>query len=196
MGTSRTLVQVNTKRVMVGTVSVLGLALLVSGCAPSPDTAERATAAPSACVVRPGSALAPESGVLSGVNLDWGNESLQEFSGNLGRRPAVAVSFGQAPRKPVAIPETAALFVPSAGAGNELEIKQAWWRQLFDPQIPKDYPQLKMINWFEWNKQEVEVKAAVDWRSVGTPGIAEAYIADLPGWFRFAEEPAACTPGA
>ena len=40
-----------------------------------------------------------------------------------------------------------------------------------------------MINWFEWNKNEVEVKAVVDWRSAGTPAITKAYTAELPDWF-------------
>ena len=84
----------------------------------------------------------------------------------------------------MAVPETAALFIPDRTGAGELEIKQSWWRQLFDPRIPTEYPLLKMINWFEWNKNEVEVTAVVDWRSAGTPAVAEAYLADLPEWFQ------------
>lgn len=108
--------------------------------------------------------------------------------------PDFYADYGQHRNKPVAIPETAALFVPGQAGAAELDIKQAWWRQLFDPSIPDEYPQLKMINWFEWNKYEVEVKAVVDWRSAGTPSVAGAYAAELPEWFRFAEQPPACTP--
>lgn len=110
--------------------------------------------------------------------------------------PDFYAEYGQLRNKPVAIPETAALFVPGQAGAAELDIKQAWWRQLFDPSIPEEYPRLKMINWFEWNKNEVEVKAVVDWRSVGTPAVADAYTAELPEWFRFAEPPTACTPAS
>ncbi|MFE4542239.1 glycosyl hydrolase [Arthrobacter sp. NPDC056727] len=104
--------------------------------------------------------------------------------------------YGERHGKPVAIPETAALSVPSRSGAKELAIKQAWWRQLFDLRIPRDYPQLKMINWFEWNKNEVEVKAVVDWRSAGTPAITKAYTAELPDWFHFAPGPKSCTPAS
>jgi hypothetical protein len=104
--------------------------------------------------------------------------------------------YGQRRGKPVAIPETAALSVPGHGGAAELAIKQDWWRQLFDPRVPKEYPQLKMINWFEWNKNETEVNGTVDWRSAGSPAVAAAYTAELPDWFRFAEPPQMCTPAA
>jgi hypothetical protein len=108
--------------------------------------------------------------------------------------PDFYADYGERLNKPVAVPETAALFVPGSGGATELDIKQGWWSQLFDPGIPEEYPQLKMINWFEWNKTEVEVNAVVDWRSAGTPSVAAAYTAELPAWFRFAVQPPACTP--
>ncbi|MFE4837298.1 glycoside hydrolase family 26 protein [Arthrobacter sp. NPDC056691] len=133
-------------------------------------------------VPEPGKFLQQLTGTYNGAG---GNDlAVPDFYGEYGKRRG----------KPVAIPETAALSVPSRGGAKELAIKQAWWRQLFDARIPKDYPQLKMINWFEWNKNEVEVKAVVDWRSAGTPAIAKAYTADLPDWFQFAQEPKECTP--
>jgi hypothetical protein len=107
--------------------------------------------------------------------------------------PDFYTEYGQRRGKPVAVPETAALSIQGRGGAAELAIKQAWWRQLFDARIPKDYPQLKMINWFEWNKTEIEVKAVVDWRSTGTPAITKAYTADLPGWMLFAGQPQKCT---
>jgi hypothetical protein len=66
----------------------------------------------------------------------------------------------------------------------------------FAARIPKEYPQLKMINWFEWNKDEAEVNGTVDWRSAGSLAVAAAYTADLPNWFRFVEPPQICTPAA
>lgn len=110
--------------------------------------------------------------------------------------PDFYAEYGKTRNKPVAVPETAALVISGLPLPEELAIKQAWWRQLTDPNIPEDYPQLKMINWFEWNKNEVEVKATVDWRSVGNPDVAKAYTADLPDWFHFADEPNSCTPGS
>jgi hypothetical protein len=106
--------------------------------------------------------------------------------------PDFYAEYGKRRGKPIAIPETAALYVPSAEGEGELEIKRAWWRQLFDPSIPADYPHLKMVNWFEWNKHEVEVDGTVDWRSAGSPDIAEEYRADLPEWYLYADEPTDC----
>jgi hypothetical protein len=137
-----------------------------------------------------GANVVPEPGkflqqLTGNYNGDGGNDlAVPDFYGEYGKRRG----------KPVAIPETAALSVPGRRGATELAIKQAWWRQLFDARIPKDYPQLKMINWFEWNKNEVEVKAVVDWRSAGTPAIAKAYTAELPDWFHFAPEPRDCRP--
>jgi hypothetical protein len=114
--------------------------------------------------------------------------------------PDFYAQYGQDRNKPVAIPETAALYVPSAGGedeegqGTELAVKQAWWRQLFDPTIPEDYPQLKMVNWFEWAKHEVEVDGTVDWRATGTDAITQAYRADLPDWYHYTGQPTTCAP--
>jgi hypothetical protein len=93
--------------------------------------------------------------------------------------------YGEGHGKPVAIPETAALFAPGAAGGNELAIKEAWWGQLFDPATAAQFPQLKMINWFEWDKHEVEVKGRVDWTVTNTPEVRDAFIAALPDWLRY-----------
>ncbi len=108
--------------------------------------------------------------------------------------PDFYADYGTARNKPVAIPETAALTVASGEGASVLAIKEAWWGQLFDPAIPRDYPALKMINWFEWDKNEVEVKATVDWTATKDPQVREAYTAALPEWFTFADAPAKCSP--
>lgn len=108
--------------------------------------------------------------------------------------PDFYADYGTARNKPVAIPETAALTVAPGEGAAVLAIKEAWWGQLFDPSIPRDYPALKMINWFEWDKNEVEVKATVDWTATKDPQVREAYTAALPDWFTFAEAPAKCSP--
>ncbi|MGR0159154.1 glycoside hydrolase family 26 protein [Paenarthrobacter nitroguajacolicus] len=108
--------------------------------------------------------------------------------------PDFYAEYGTARNKPVAIPETAALTVASGEGADALAIKEAWWGQLFDPAIPRDYPALKMINWFEWDKNEVEVKATVDWTATKESQVREAYTAALPDWFTFAEAPTQCSP--
>jgi hypothetical protein len=54
-----------------------------------------------------------------------------------------------------------------------------------------------MINWFEWNKVEVEVGESVDWTVLNDPATRDAFTADLPDWLNFAEAPKPCAaPGA
>lgn len=57
---------------------------------------------------------------------------------------------------------------------------------------PPKYPQLKMINWFEWKKYEIEINDDVDWRSAGSPTIRDALARDLPDWLRYGEDLGAC----
>ena len=87
--------------------------------------------------------------------------------------------------KPMGIGETAAFYSPGHGGAPELSIKRAWWRQLYQADLPTRFPRLKMINWFEWNKVESEVNAGVDWTATTTPTIRRAYRADLPSWARW-----------
>lgn len=93
---------------------------------------------------------------------------------------------------PIAIPETAAIYTPSRGGDSELEIKQAWWRQVFADETIEQFPQLKMINWFEWYKYEIEINDYADWRAASSPGTRDAFIADLPSWLRYGEDVSPC----
>ncbi|WP_225437199.1 glycoside hydrolase family 26 protein [Arthrobacter sedimenti] len=120
------------------------------------------------------------TGTYNGTNGD--NSMLPDFYAQYG------VGHG----KPVAIPETAALVTADIGDLRTLNIKRAWWEQVFDPEIPERFPQLKMVNWFEWNKIEPEVGAAVDWTAVEEPAIRSEFTAALPDWYRFAKEPDTC----
>jgi hypothetical protein len=96
--------------------------------------------------------------------------------------------YGVDHNKPIAIPETAALVVAGADTDTELAIKQAWWRQVFSDELPTRFPQIKMINWFEWNKLEPEVGAEVDWTVTSTPAIQSAFRGDRPSWLIYATE--------
>lgn len=88
-----------------------------------------------------------------------------------------AYAVGRA--RPLAIVETAALCNTTVVGDDDLQLKQRWWRQVLDPQVARDYPQIKMINWFESRKFESEVNAVVDWRATGTPRVADAFSQDL-----------------
>ncbi|WP_234709686.1 glycoside hydrolase family 26 protein [Mycolicibacterium cosmeticum] len=100
--------------------------------------------------------------------------------------------YGVDHHKPVAIVETAAIFTPSRTGQSELAVKQAWWREVFSAETRQRFPQLKMINWFEWRKFEIEINDWVDWRTAGAPAIKNAFVADLPGWLRYADSVDAC----
>ncbi|MGY1915965.1 glycoside hydrolase family 26 protein [Blastococcus sp. SYSU DS0973] len=89
-------------------------------------------------------------------------------------------AYGERYGKPVAVPETAAFFAPDGGAADELAVKQAWWRQVFDPQLAERLPRLAMVNWLEWAKHEPAVGGLVDWRAAGSARVRDAFRADLP----------------
>ncbi|HEY3524232.1 MAG TPA: glycosyl hydrolase [Candidatus Limnocylindrales bacterium] len=89
--------------------------------------------------------------------------------------------------KPMAIPETAAFYRPDARAGAaELPLKRAWWRQVFSTSTLEQFPQVRLIDWFDQRKFETEVDDVVDWRLTGEARVASAFLADLPPAFRFA----------
>ncbi len=82
--------------------------------------------------------------------------------------------------KPMAIPETAALYNPDLGGDTELDIKQAWWWQVFSAEVAEDVPGIKMISWFEARKYESEVGTTLDWTVTSNPVLLQAYLDDLP----------------
>ena len=102
--------------------------------------------------------------------------------------------YGRQHGKPVSIPETAALYNPANPTGPDgLAIKQAWWSQVFDADHVNRFPQLKMVNWFEWNKYEPEVTATVDWTVTTDPAVLEAFTDALPDWLSYGPD-SPCTP--
>ena len=104
--------------------------------------------------------------------------------------------YGVEHRKPVAIPETAAMVVPNGDIALELSIKQAWWRQVFSRETATRFPQLHMINWFEWNKFEPEVRAKVDWTIGRNDAVLKAFVGDIPTWVIPARPGVACAAAA
>jgi hypothetical protein len=106
--------------------------------------------------------------------------------------PDFYTEYGVDHGKPVAIPETASLVQDDVGELRSLNIKRAWWEQVFDPAVHEKFPQLHMVNWFEWNKTEPEVGAPVDWTVLEDRDVRSAFTAALPDWYRFAEKPETC----
>lgn len=95
--------------------------------------------------------------------------------------PAFYRDYAERRGKPLAIPETAAMYNTSTTEGDsELDIKRGWWRQVFSAEVARRFPMLKMINWFEWRKPESEVRnAIVDWTATRDPSIRQAFVSDL-----------------
>jgi hypothetical protein len=136
----------------------------------------------------------------------WGNNEITEagkfhamltgtYSGTAGDDAAIPdfyQVYGVEHGHPVAIPETSAIYTPSRGGDSELAVKQAWWRQVFSEETHERFPQLKMINWFEWKKYEIEINDDVDWRAAGSPAVRDAFLADLPSWLRYSEDVSVC----
>ena len=145
-----------------------------------------------------------------GSKYPWGENEVPEagkfaaqLTGNyngLGGDETAAPNFyqiyGVEKSKPVAISETAALVVPNGDTALELSIKQAWWRQVFSSETATRFPQLHMINWFEWNKFEPEVKAKVDWTIGNDDVVRKAFVGDIPAWLIPARPGSACAASA
>ncbi|MFF1253009.1 hypothetical protein ACFVYC_11020 [Pseudarthrobacter sp. NPDC058329] len=55
-----------------------------------------------------------------------------------------------------------------------------------DPATAARFPQLKIINWFEWDKEEV--KGRMEWTVANTPAVRVAFTVDLPGWLHYGPE--------
>lgn len=136
----------------------------------------------------------------------WGDNDISEpgkfvemltgtYSGTAGDDAAIPDFYnvyGVEHGHPVAIPETAAIFTPSRDGASELDVKSAWWSQVFADEVHRDYPQLKMINWFEWSKYEIEINDDVDWRAAGSPAIRDEFVSALPSWLLYSEHLPTC----
>ena len=85
--------------------------------------------------------------------------------------------------KPLAIPETGALYQPGLAGDAQPAIKMRWFEQVFAADLVTLLPRLQMINWFEWRKAESEVGGAViDWRATSDASLATAFGATIGRW--------------
>ena len=106
------------------------------------------------------------------------------YNGSIGDEtmvPDFYLNYAVAHRKPMAIPETSALFVPATGTPElERQIKETWWNQVFSKESRSQFPAIKMINWFEWEKPESEIGGqVVDWRVSHDKEMLSAFVATL-----------------
>ncbi len=141
-----------------------------------------------------------------GSRYPWGENEIPEagkfvdllrgrYNGAAGDERAVPDfyrEYGARKRLPVAVTETAAFHARGAGGAASRVIKRAWWRQVFAPGLARSLPRLKMINWFEWTKHEVEVGAVVDWGVTRPPRTLKQFRKALPRWLRFADDVPTC----
>lgn len=90
--------------------------------------------------------------------------------------------------KPMVIPETGAFVTADASTATNLEIKRAWWRQVFSDEVHENFGQIRLINWFNWDKYEAEVDGEVSWSVTTDPEVAEAFREELPSWVATGED--------
>lgn len=131
-------------------------------------------------VPEPGKFAALLTGTYAGLN---GDETAV---------PDFYAEFGVRRRKPVAIPETGALYAPGRGGAAERAVKSAWWNQAFAAETRSRFPRIRMINWFEWDKQEAEIGGRVDWTVTRSATTRSAFRSALPSWLRFAGDVRGC----
>ena len=95
-------------------------------------------------------------------------------------------AFAVAHHKPLSISETAAFYSP-ARVGDELAIKSTWWSQVFTTLASGKLNNIKMVNWFEWNKYEAEVSERVNWSVTRRAQVLSRFRSALPkDYLRFA----------
>ena len=108
---------------VIGSVALLAATLLAGCTTVEPGTASsgrRDSAGDSTCHASAGSALAPASGALLGVSIDWSKDTLAGFADRLGQAPAVAVTFAQMPLRKRYIVNFDAAAAQAAAVGSRL----------------------------------------------------------------------------
>ena len=87
--------------------------------------------------------------------------------------------------KPLVIAETSAFYNTEQPGANELAMKQAWFRQLYNisgagadgPDVAVTFPKMKCVNWFDHYKRESEAQnQLIDWRASANPLVRSAFV--------------------
>jgi Glycosyl hydrolase family 26 len=102
--------------------------------------------------------------------------------------PDFYATFAEGHDKPMVISETAAAYNTGnkTGASN-IEIKRAWWSQVFSDETHQRFPRIKMINWFEQEKVEADFHdGPVRWGVINHYETRVEFRRDLPPWVLFA----------
>lgn len=90
--------------------------------------------------------------------------------------------------KPLMIAETSAFYNTEQPGANELAMKQAWFRQLFNisgagtagPDVAATFPKMKCVNWFDHYKRESEAQSQfIDWRASANPLVRNAFVSSV-----------------
>ncbi len=99
--------------------------------------------------------------------------------------PDFYAAYAAGHSKPFAISETAAFYNTARRDGAAaLDIKSAWWKQLFDPGLSTRFPLMKLAVWFEYAKEETEpTNQVIDWRATADPATLAAFQAAVPSRF-------------
>ncbi|WP_241976291.1 glycoside hydrolase family 26 protein [Cryobacterium algoricola] len=194
--------------------AVVSVVALLAGCTAAPDSVPPTVS----CAVTATADLVPHAGVLFGVNLDWGAETLAEFSGS-GLRPAVAVSFSGLPMSADdrANVGAAAGQVLSNGGELLLTLEPRAGLAAITPAVADDLGALLGAlnnrgvpvvvrfahemngSWYEWGQQPTEYVAAfrrvADAVKRDAPGSAMMWAPNYGGGYPFAGGAYAATPG-
>lgn len=101
--------------------------------------------------------------------------------------PDFYAEYGTRRGKPVALAETAALYAPGRGGAAEVRVKDAWIRQVLAPSLLERMQRLKMVNWFEWAKQEQEVAGPVSWTGTRPAPVRKLLRQALSAWAWFGD---------
>ncbi|KAJ3081252.1 hypothetical protein HK102_002476 [Quaeritorhiza haematococci] len=87
--------------------------------------------------------------------------------------------FAAGRSKPMMIAEGGAPFVRGRPDGDgEVAVKQAWWRQMLEPSVHKQFPLLKAVVNFE--EQKLEDGFIRDWTITINGPVRDAFLADIP----------------
>ncbi|KAJ3353316.1 hypothetical protein GGF32_003124 [Allomyces javanicus] len=109
--------------------------------------------------------------------------------------------FSQARNKPFAVMETGAAYYPKnvkPGDPSEMDIKRAWWKQVYSTDTLTRFPLMKIVSWFDIAKEEQinggETTSSFlyrDFRVSWDKTIADQFKADLPPRVFFEDAPEA-----